>query len=132
MRADEAELRRVSRVKRTERAPAPTIGAAMISFFKHSVQKRQTKFGHIGECWRTLIPEMLAEHTALDTFSRGTLTVLVDSSSHLYELRTLLLSGLQKQLLVACKSAGLRKISLKHGRWYSGEDPRERKIQFDD
>ena len=50
--------------------------------------------------------------------SSGQLTVLVDSSPHLYELKQLLLAGLQKQLLVACKAAGLRKIHLKLGRWY--------------
>ena len=42
----------------------------------------------------------------------------------------LLLSGLQKQLQIACKSAGLRKINLKPGRWYSGVDSRDRKIEF--
>jgi hypothetical protein len=130
MRAEEAELRRLHRVKRTDRAAAPTVGVDLVSFFKHSVQKRQTKFGAIGECWQKLVPEMLCEHTALESFSRGTLTVLVDSSSHLYELRTLLLSGLQQQLLLACKSAGLRKIALKPGRWYTGSDPRDRKIEF--
>ena len=55
--------------------------------------------------------------------------MLVDSSSHLYELRTLLLSGLQQQVLIACKSTGLRKINLKHGRWYLG-DGVDRRIVF--
>jgi hypothetical protein len=132
MRAEEAELRRLARVKGTNRSPAPNLGPQLVSFFKYSVQKRQAKFGQIGECWQQLVPQMLADHTALESFSRGTLTVLVDSSSHLYELRTLLLSGLQQQLLLACKSAGLRKIALKPGRWYSGEDPRDRRISFDD
>ena len=61
---------------------------------------------------------------------RGSLTVLVDTASHLYELKQLLLAGLQQQLLLACKSAGLRKISLKPGRWYEGTN-QERKLRFD-
>jgi hypothetical protein len=128
-RVEESDFKRLSRVKRTDRAPAPTFGADLVTFFKRSVQKRQTKFGSISDCWSTLIPSTLLEHTALESFTRGTLCVLVDSSSHLYELRTLLLSGLQEQILLACKSSGLRKITLKHGRWYSG-DGADRRIQF--
>ena len=45
----------------------------------------------------------------------GTLTVHVDSSAHLYELRQLLLAGLQDQLLLACAGNGLKKITLKRG-----------------
>src|SRR5438067_10377358 len=33
--------------------------------------------------WAQLVPETLADHCALESYSRGTLTVLVDSSSHL-------------------------------------------------
>jgi hypothetical protein len=32
-------------------------------------------------------------------------------------------------LLIACKSAGLRKIALKAGRWYDG-DGADRKLRF--
>jgi hypothetical protein len=129
MRADEAELKRLSRVKRTERAAEPTLGADMVEFFKRSVQKRQTKFSKIGECWAALVPETFCDHTSLESFSKGTLSVLVDSASHLYELKQLLLAGLERQLLHACKSAGLRKITLKRGKWYDGEGA-QRKIRF--
>ena len=129
MRADEAELRRLSRVKQTTRLPEPNLGPEMVKFFKQSIEKRQTKFNKIGECWATLVPEIFCDHTSLESFSKGTLTVLVDSAPHLYELKQLLLAGLEQQLLIACKSAGLRKISLKRGRWYEG-DGVERKIRF--
>jgi hypothetical protein len=80
------------------------------------------------------VPELLNDHCALESFSRGTLVVIVDSSSHLYQLKTLLLAGLQQQLLVACGSAGLKKISLKLGRWYDDDDgggaEGGRRIQF--
>jgi hypothetical protein len=129
MRADEAELRRISRVKRTTRDPQPTLGVEMVDFFKHSIAKRQTKFSKIGECWSKIVPETFCEHTSLESFTKGTLTVLVDSASHLYELKQLLLAGLQQQLLLACKSAGLRKIQLRRGRWYDGEGAGKR-IRF--
>ena len=127
----EPELQRLARVKQHVRKDVPELGPEMLAFFKKNVQRRQTKFAPIAECWSQLIPEFLLEHTALESFTRGQLTVLVDSSPHLYELKQLLLSGLQKQLLVACKSAGLRKIVLKPGRWYdTGEDPNARKLKF--
>ena len=64
-----------------------------------------------------VVPETLSSHCSLDSLHRNTLTVLVDSSSHLYELKQLLLAGLEQQLLIACKSTSLRKITLKPGRW---------------
>ena len=129
MRADEAELRRISRVKRTVRDPESPLGVEMVDFFKQSIAKRQTKFAKIGECWSKIVPETFCEHTSLEAFTKGTLTVLVDSASHLYELKQLLLAGLQQQLLLACKSAGLRKIQLRRGRWYDG-DGVGKKIRF--
>src|SRR3954469_798047 len=132
-RVQDAELRRLARVKQHIRPDANLLGPAMVGFFKNSVAKRQTKLGEIGECWARLVPELLNEHCALESFSRGTLVVIVDSSSHLYQLKTLLLAGLQQQLLVACGRAGLKKISLKLGRWYDdGGDEGEggRRIQF--
>jgi hypothetical protein len=129
MHADEAELRRLSRVKRTNRPIEPNLGPELVEFFKKSIQKRQTKFAKIGECWAAIVPETFCEHTSLESFSKGTLTVLVDSASHLYELKQLLLAGLQQQLLLACKSAGLRKIQLKRGQWYEGEGA-QKKIRF--
>jgi hypothetical protein len=134
-RTEDAELRRLARVKgQPARSAADLLGPAMVGFFKNSVQKRHTKLGAIAECWARLVPELLNDHCALESFNRGTLVVIVDSSSHLYQLKTLLLAGLQQQLLVACGSAGLKKVSLKLGRWYEGDgadDEQGRRIRFD-
>jgi hypothetical protein len=127
----DAELRRLQRVKGSEAPELSSLGREALEFFKHSVEKRQKKFGRIADCWGQLVPAMLQEHCALESLNRGTLSVLVDSSSHLYDLKQLLLAGLQQQLLIACKSAGLRKIMLKPGRWYQGDGPADRKITFD-
>ena len=118
-------------VKRTTPYDANPLGPELVGFFKQSVQKRQSKLGKIAEAWGVLVPEMLLDHCALDGFTRGTLTVVVDSASHLYELKQLLLSGLQQQLFLACSSTGLKKIALKRGKWYD-ENPDEpgRKLRF--
>jgi hypothetical protein len=125
------ELQRLHRVKQSTRAHHTPLGPELLSFFKHSVEKRQTKLSKISACWAQLVPETLLEHCALESFHAGTLKVIVDTSSHLYELKQLLLAGLEKQIMLVCKPAGLRKISLKRGRWYDGDTPRERKIRFD-
>ena len=126
----DAELKRLAKVKQTERRGAEPLGGAMVAFFKQTVEKRHTKLGKIAECWGLIVPALLQEHSALESLNRGTLTVIVDTSSHLYDLKQLLLAGLEEQLLLHCKSAGLRRITLKLGRWYDGEGG-ERKIRFD-
>ena len=118
------QLQRLQKVKQSGPAATPKLGGEMVSFFKQCVTKRQTHLGKIAEAWGTLVPPSLSDHCSLESLSRGTLVVVVDSSSHLYELKQLLLAGIQQQLLLACKSAGLKKITLKPGRWYEGEDRR--------
>ncbi len=129
-RLEDAAFKRVARVKQRPAPAMPALGPELVSFFKNSVQKRHTKLGKIGESWSQLVPELLNDHCALDGFSRGTLVVIVDSSSHLYELKQLLLAGLERQLLVACGSTGLKKVSLKPGRWYEGSSPEDRRVRF--
>ena len=128
-RVNYADLKRLARVKQISRPQASELGEAMVTFFKQSVEKRQTKLGKIAECWAALVPETLCAHCSLESLNRGTLIVLVDTSSHLYEIKQLLLAGLQQQLFLACKSAGLRKINLKPGRWYEASGA-ERKPRF--
>lgn len=124
------ELVRLQAVKQRLTPQAAKLGPEMIAFFKHSVEKRQGKLGKIAECWGALVPDMLSDHCALEGLNRGTLTVIVDSAAHLYELKQLLLAGLEKQVLLACKGAGLRKISLRAGRWYQAGSAGQ-KPQFD-
>jgi len=125
------ELQRLAAVKHIHNPGPGRLGPAMIEFFKKSVQKRHTKLSKVAEVWGRLVPETLIEHSSLEGFSSGTLTVLVDTASHLYELKQLLLAGLQDQLLLACRASGLRKIILKRGQWYDGDAGADRKIRFD-
>jgi hypothetical protein len=126
-----AELQRVHRVKQAAPAAMDALGPQMLAFFNKSVAKRQTKLAKVSECWCRLVPETLLEHCALEGFVRGTLTVQVDSASHLYELKQLLLAGLEQQILIACRASGLRKIVLRAGRWYDGESAGDRRVRFD-
>jgi hypothetical protein len=118
----EADFRRLVRVKQPRRRETPAIGQDLVQFFKKHVQSRQSKFGRIADVWNTLIPSTLLGHTCLESFHAGTLKVLVDTAPHLYELKTVMLAGLEQQILLACKTSGLRKISMKIGRWYEGDD----------
>jgi hypothetical protein len=127
--ADESQLKRLHHVKQRNIPAIVSLGPEMLGFFKQSVAKRQTKLSTISQCWSAVVPEHLLDHCALESFHAGTLKVIVDSSPHLYELKQLLLAGVQRQLLLACKSTGLRKISLKSGRWYDGEG-QHRRIRF--
>ena len=124
------EIRQLHQHKSRVHTVGNPLGPELIDFFKQSVTRRQTKLVKVAENWGNLIPPLLNDHCALEGFSRGTLTVMVDSSSHLYELKQVLLSGLEKQLLFACKAAGLRKITLRPGRWYDGDSSEERRVRF--
>src|SRR5688572_10256608 len=131
MRGDHHEFMRLQENKKVPAPTTPALGPEVVDFFKHSVAKRQSKLGKIAEAWAALIPPLLAEHTALESLSRGQLTVLVDSSAHLYDLKQLLLAGLEKQLLLACKSAGLKKVALKPGRWYDTSLEGTKRLKFE-
>lgn len=126
----EADLIRLAKYKATPPAKTNPIGPELIEFFKQSVEKRQGKFAKIADVWNQLIPPTMLKHCALESFTRGSLTVIVDSSPHLYEMKQLLLAGLQKQILLACKSTGLKKITLKPGRWYDGDAGVEQRLRF--
>ncbi|HWB53145.1 MAG TPA: DciA family protein [Tepidisphaeraceae bacterium] len=115
MNTDRDNLARMQHYKQTDSTVGAALGPEMLAFFKQTVAKRQTKLAKIAEVWGMLVPEMFCEHCSLDSLVRGTLSVSVDSSAHLYELRQLLLSGLEQQILMACKGAGLRKIVLRAG-----------------
>ena len=128
-RGTDVELRRLQQAKGSSVPEGFALGPEMIGFFKNSVARRQANLTKIAQCWGALVPDMLNEHSLARPMSRGVLTVLVDSSSHLFELKQLLLAGLQQQLLLACKKTGLRKITLKPGRWYESSD-QDRKIRF--
>lgn len=122
-------LQRIQKVKQSAPPPTAKIGQDMVSFFR-DVEKRQHKLGQIAQVWAELVEEKLCEHCCLESLFKGTLTVLVDSSAHLYQLKQLLLDGVEKQLIARCKSSRLRKVALKPGRWYNEPIPGDLKLNF--
>ena len=114
------DLLRQSRHKKAEHRSGDRLGAECVSYFKREIEKRHKKFGVVGEAWVTIVPQSLQACTELQTFSRGTLGVIVQGSSQLYLLKQAMLAGLERQLIVACRGAGLKKISLKAGRVAGG------------
>ncbi len=127
---DLSEIKRLQGYKQHVAHSSAALGPEVLGFFKHAVDRPHRQLGGIAAAWEQIIPAELVAHTSLDGITRGTLSVTVDSSAHLYELRQLLLAGAQEQMLHACKRDGLRKISLKLGRWYDGESPGDRKLKF--
>ncbi|MDB5326416.1 MAG: hypothetical protein JWM57_1985 [Phycisphaerales bacterium] len=111
----EADLARQSKWKRTVHPASVKIGGDVLSCFK-VLEKRHKKFGRIGEAWLQLVPPALQERSELMTYAKGSLGVIVEGGPHLFMLKQALLNGLQEQLLLACRSEGLKKIVLKAGR----------------
>lgn len=83
---------------------------------KHTLGKRVRQLHELAEIWDAMIPEAIAEHTALESFRRSVLTVMVDSAPHRFQLQTLLQGGLTEVLRQRFGGA-LRKVRLVPGQF---------------
>ncbi len=126
---EEARFIRMARAKARAFQPAQNLGASLVGFYKANVE-RTRKFAGIGQAWESLVPSEMLEHCCLQSYRTGNLTILVDSSPHLYRLKQLLLAGLDRQMRETCRALGLKKITIRPGRWYEGDNPQERKLTF--
>ncbi len=88
------------------------------ALMKHTLAKRVKQLSKLAEIWDEVVPESIASHTALESFSRGVLTVLVDSAPHRFQLKTLLTDGLMK-IIQQRFSGAIDKIRLVPGQFYS-------------
>jgi len=114
---DDAQLRTVWQQRQIRDYTAP-LSQPLAFFMKHRLAKRVKQLSKLAEVWDEVIPEEIAEHTALDSFNHGTLTVVVDSSPHRFQLNMLLAGGLKKE--IQKRFAGtLNKIRLTPGQFYS-------------
>lgn len=111
-----SDLARQQRFKQASAKAFDRLGDECVDYFKATIEKRQKKFGLIGQVWLEIVPPNLQACSELSTLSRGTLGVVVQGSSNLFLLKQALLAGLEQQLLHRCRSAGLKKITLKAGR----------------
>lgn len=110
-----SRLRRSARWKRSPPPPDLQIGPALLDYFRVSIDRTHRRLGQVTDAWLALVPEALSAHTSLSGLSRGTLSVRVDSASHLYALKQALLDGLERRLIDACRGSGVRRISLRVG-----------------
>ena len=90
---EERQLRNVWR-NRQQTNRICTLAEPLRHLVKHHLAKRVRQIGQLSIAWDECIPETILEHTALVTFTRGTLTVAVDSAPHRYQLQMLLRDGL--------------------------------------
>ncbi|MCK4275717.1 MAG: DUF721 domain-containing protein [Phycisphaerae bacterium] len=114
---DEAQLRTIWQ-QRQFNDPATPLSQPIGILMKHTLAKRAKQLGQLSEIWDEVVPEGIAEHTALEGFHRSVLTVMVDSAPHRYQLQTLLAGGLTKEIQSRFPGA-LNKIRLIPGQFYA-------------
>ncbi|HUS90641.1 MAG TPA: DciA family protein [Phycisphaerae bacterium] len=89
-----------------------------LTIVEKALRKRARQVSKLAEIWDEVIPGSIREHTALESFQKGTLTVIVDSAAHRFRLRTLLAGGLMKELR-ARFSGSLERVRLVPGQFSS-------------
>ena len=114
---DDAQLQTIWQQRRPASRVAH-ISAPLALFMKHKLSKLVGQLSQLSEAWDEVIPEEIAQHTALEGYRGGVLTVLVDSAAHRYQLRTLLDGGLKKAIQQRF-SGPINKIRLVPGQFYS-------------
>ena len=85
---------------------------------KRQLGRRVKQLGELSTIWDEVIPDELRQHTALEGYHRGVLTVMVDSASHRFQLQTLLRGGILTAVRERFRGA-LNKIRLVPGQFYS-------------
>ncbi|MFW6154837.1 MAG: DciA family protein [Planctomycetota bacterium] len=114
---------------RQARETARPVGEAVALLMKHTLAKRVRQLGQIAAIWDEVIPADLAVHTALESYARGTLTVMVDSAPHRFQLDALLTSGARQVLAERC-TGPLNRIKLIPGQFYSVDLDGQRRYAF--
>ncbi|MBI5723106.1 MAG: DUF721 domain-containing protein [Planctomycetes bacterium] len=113
---DDAQLLTIWQQRRTS-TPAVPLAQPLVQFMKHKLSKKVRQLGKLAKVWDKLLPAGVHEHTALDGYHQGVLTVIVDSAAHRFQLRTLLDSGLAA--VIQSQFGGpINKIKLTPGQFY--------------
>lgn len=114
---DDAQLRTIWQQRQYDSRIA-CLSKPLGLLMKHKLARRVKQLSQLGAIWDNVVPYPIQEHTALDSFQHGVLTVLVDSASHRFQLQTLLTGGLMKEIQHRFGGA-LNKIRLMPGQFYS-------------
>ena len=114
---DDAQLRTVWQQRQYD-SRITALSEPLGILMKHKLARRVRQLSDLAGIWDDTIPSTIRDHTALDSFHRGVLTVLVDSTSQRFHLQTLLTGGLMKA--IQQRFAGpLNKIRLVPGQFYA-------------
>lgn len=114
---DDAKLQTIWQ-QRQNRYQAVPLAEPLGVLMKHKLARRVKQMGNLGEIWDDVLPADYREHTALESFSRGTLTVMVDSASRRFHLQKLLAGGLQQDIQRRFKGS-LNRIRIVSGQFYN-------------
>lgn len=125
---DDAQLRTVWQQRQFRSHPAP-VAQPMATLMKHTLAKRVRRLSALAEVWDEVIPAEIAEHTALESFNRGVLTVMVDSAPHRFQLQTLLSGGLQKEIRQRF-GGPLNRVRLVPGQFYAVDLAGQARYEF--
>ncbi len=102
----------IDRLRQWRGRSEPDSGLSFIADqFQREIARPHRQLAAFVEHWQELVPAELAAHTALRSFSRGTLRVAVADSATLYQLDRQLRGGLERELRNRCKST-LRRVKL--------------------
>ena len=114
---DDAQLKTVWQ-QRQFPPSAPLLGVPLALLMKRKLAKRVKQLSKLADIWDEVLPQSIREHTALEGFKDGVLTVIVDSAPHRFQLQTLLNAGLMSQIQELLPLA-LNKIRLVPGQFYA-------------
>jgi hypothetical protein len=119
---DESQLRNVWRNRQPPRRIYP-LSEPLAALMKHRLARRVRQISQLAAAWDECIPDFIREHTGLVKFSRGTLTVAVDSAPHRYQLQQLLQGGLLDAMRERFPSGALNRVKLVPGTFDALEFP---------
>jgi hypothetical protein len=114
---DDAKLQTIWQ-QRQLRDSTAHLGSQLAMLMKYTIAKKVKQLGRLAEVWDQVVPEEISMHTALESYNRGVLTVIVDSAPHRFSLQMLLAGGLQR-ILQTHFSGALNKVNLSPGQFHS-------------
>jgi hypothetical protein len=125
---DDAQLRTVWQ-QRQFRDGATHLSFPLTLLMEKTLKKRVRQLSSLAEVWDEVIPESIRDHTALESFRSGVLTVIVDSTPHRFQLKILLAAGLLKEIRDRT-SAPLDTVRLNPGQFSSVDLAGDRRYEF--
>ena len=125
---DDAQLRTVWQQRQPEDRTA-RLGASVAVLMKHTLGKRVRQLSQLAKVWDEVVPGPIREHTALESFHRGVLAVIVDSASHRFQLQTLLTGGLMREIQARFPGT-LERIRIMPGQFYSVDLAGAKRYEF--